>query len=119
MPIKTTCIGAYPKSDFIQSSDWFNIPARPDTAGPTKDWAAALAVLEQGVSQVVSDQVNAGTDVPTDVELPQENYIHYHYRRRLSGGCPLPQRFIFAGIISGNDRDPRAKWLLRKAVLTK
>ena len=88
MPIETTCIGAYPKPDFIQLPDWFNIPAGPDTADPTMGWAAALAalgpeadaVIDRGVSQVVSDQIDAGIDVPTDGEVPRENYIHYHCR---------------------------------------
>ena len=88
MPVGTTCIGAYPKPDFIQLPDWFNIPAGPDTADPTMGWAAALAalgpeaeaVIDRGVSQVVSDQIDAGIDVPTDGEVPRENYIHYHCR---------------------------------------
>ena len=88
MPLTTTCIGAYPKPGFIRLPDWFNIPAGPDTADPTKQWAAALqamgpeaeAIIEQGVAQVLADQIEAGIDIPTDGEVPRENYIHYHCR---------------------------------------
>lgn len=88
MPVKTTCIGAYPKPEFVKLPDWFNMPAGPDTADPTKQWAAAMAamgddadaIIERGVAQVLADQVEAGIDIPTDGEVPRENYIHYHCR---------------------------------------
>ena len=31
MPLLTTCIGAYPKPDFVKLPDWFNHPDGPDT----------------------------------------------------------------------------------------
>ena len=88
MSIVTTCIGAYPKPDFVQLPDWFNTAAGPDTSDPTMGWAAALtalgpeagALIDQGVSQVIADQIDADIDVPTDGEVPRENYIHYHCR---------------------------------------
>jgi 5-methyltetrahydropteroyltriglutamate--homocysteine methyltransferase len=88
MPIETTCIGAYPKPNFIELPDWFNTPSGPDTADPTMGWATALealgsdanSLIDRGVFQVVSDQIDAGIDVPTDGEVPRENYIHYHCR---------------------------------------
>ncbi|MFT5111265.1 MAG: 5-methyltetrahydropteroyltriglutamate--homocysteine methyltransferase [Parasphingorhabdus sp.] len=88
MSVRTTCIGAYPKPEFIQLPDWFNIPAGPDTSDPTKQWAAAMeamgpdadALIEHGVAQVLADQIEAGIDIPTDGEVPRENYIHYHCR---------------------------------------
>lgn len=88
MSIKTTCIGAFPKPDFVTLPDWFNLPAGPDTADPTKQWLEAVAamgdeasaIIERGVHQVVKDQVEAGIDIPTDGEVARENYIHYHCR---------------------------------------
>ena len=88
MGLLTTCIGAYPKPDYVTLPDWFNIPAGPDTADPTKQWAAAMAalgpdaedIITQGVGDAVRDQVDAGVDIPTDGEIPRENYIHYHCR---------------------------------------
>lgn len=88
MALLTTCIGAYPKPDYVKLPDWFNIPAGPDTADPTKQWTAAMAalgpeaeaVITRGVGEAVQDQVDAGIDIPTDGEIPRENYIHYHCR---------------------------------------
>ncbi len=86
--ILTTCIGAYPKPSFLELPDWFNIPAGPDTANPTKSWLAAMAAMGESAEQniadacreVVTDQVEAGIDIPTDGEVSRENYIHYHCR---------------------------------------
>ena len=86
--IKTTCLGAYPKPDFVNLPDWFAIPVGPELAEPTKRWAAAIAamgddaqdILARGVAQVIADQIDAGIDIPTDGEVPRENYIHYHCR---------------------------------------
>jgi len=88
MALSTTCIGAYPKPDYVKLPDWFNIPAGPDTAEPTRLWAEAMAalgpeapaIIARGVEQAVNDQVNSGIDIPTDGEIPRENYIHYHCR---------------------------------------
>ncbi len=88
MSILTTCIGAYPKPDYVALPDWFNAAAGPDTAEPTKHWRAAMAsmgdevetIIARGVAQAVGDQVAAGIDIPSDGEIPRENYIHYHCR---------------------------------------
>jgi len=84
----TTCIGAYPKPDFLQLPDWFNLPDGPDSANPTESWEAALAALggqsdamiRCASEQVMRDQTEAGIDIPTDGEIRRENYIHYHCR---------------------------------------
>ncbi len=88
MKIATTCIGAYPKPAYVRLPDWFNIPAGPDTADPTRLWRQAMndmgadawEIIERGVAEAVADQVEAGIDIPTDGEIPRENYIHYHCR---------------------------------------
>ena len=88
MPLLTTCIGAYPKPEFLQLPDWFNIPAGPDTANPTSSWVKAMEdlgpqsqmIINRGISEVISEQVEAGIDIPTDGEIVRENYIHYHCR---------------------------------------
>ena len=80
-PIQSPALFIYP----IGST----IPRGPDTADPTMGWGAALAalghkadaVIDQVVLQVVSDQVDAGIDVPTEGEVPRENYIHYHLQK--------------------------------------
>ena len=88
MSIVTTCIGAYPKPGYVKLPDWFNVAAGPDTAEPTQRWADAMrrmgedaeAIIARGVEEVVGEQVEAGIDIPTDGEIPRENYIHYHCR---------------------------------------
>ncbi|MCP4828533.1 MAG: 5-methyltetrahydropteroyltriglutamate--homocysteine methyltransferase, partial [Proteobacteria bacterium] len=86
--IRTTCIGAYPKPDFVELPDWFTTAEGTDTSDPTGLWAKAMAamgedteaILSRGVAQVMADQETAGIDIPTDGEVPRENYIHYHCR---------------------------------------
>lgn len=88
MSLLTTCIGAYPKPDYVKLPDWFNHPAGPDTADPTKQWLDAMAalgpdapeIIEKGIKQAVTEQVECGIDIPTDGEIIRENYIHYHCR---------------------------------------
>ncbi len=88
MPLVTTCIGAYPKPEYVKLPDWFNSQAGPDTPHPTKLWADAMEamgpdgpdIIKQGIRQAVTDQVECGIDIPTDGEIVRENYIHYHCR---------------------------------------
>ena len=61
MPLRTTCIGAYPKPEYVKLPDWFNNPAGPDTADPTKQWRAVLDAL--------------GPDAPDIIEKGIELYV--------------------------------------------
>ena len=91
MPLTTTAIGAFPKPDYLELPDWFGDPAGTDTTNPTGHWAEAVeklgdeldGLLERATRDVVNDQVEAGVDIPTDGEMPRENYIHYHCRHLL------------------------------------
>ena len=88
MALTTTCIGAYPKPDFVRLPDWFNHPDGPDTSDPTALWEKAMVdlgpdaekIIAGGVAQAIADQIDCGIDIPTDGEIPRENYIHYHCR---------------------------------------
>jgi 5-methyltetrahydropteroyltriglutamate--homocysteine methyltransferase len=88
MTILTTCIGAYPKPEYVKLPDWFTIEDGPDSADPTAQWESAMAsmgsdaaqIIERGIAEVLQDQVDAGIDIPTDGEVSRENYIHYHCR---------------------------------------
>ena len=88
MALLTTTIGAYPKPGYVKLPDWFNNPEGPDTSNPTESWHKAIEalgpdakdIISRGVNEAVADQVDAGIDIPTDGEIPRENYIHYHCR---------------------------------------
>ena len=88
MSILTTCIGAYPKPDYLALPDWFNSPEGVDTVNPTELWQKAFdalgddaeQILHRAVEDVVGQQISAGIDVPTDGEVSRENYIHYQCR---------------------------------------
>jgi len=87
MAILTTCIGAYPKPDYLDLPDWFDNPDGVDTENPTELWQQAFdalpdaeAMLDRAVKDVIGQQLAAGIDIPTDGEVPRENYIHYQCR---------------------------------------
>ncbi|MDP6705791.1 MAG: cobalamin-independent methionine synthase II family protein [Alphaproteobacteria bacterium] len=88
MALLTTTIGAYPKPDYVPISDWFCGPDGPDTAEPTKLYAAEMtragadaeALFRRATEEVIGDQIAVGIDIPTDGEVRRENYIHYHCR---------------------------------------
>ena len=90
MAIPTTCIGAYPKPDYVPLRDWFTVDHGMTDAGAqvTHGYSATMAqataeteaLLVRGTRQAIEDQVAAGIDVPTDGEIRRENYIHYHCR---------------------------------------
>ena len=86
MALLTTTIGAYPKPDYVEISDWFKLGM--DTPDPTQKYAAELEqlgnaaedIFVRGTKEAVLDQVTAAIDIPTDGEIRRENYIHYHCR---------------------------------------
>lgn len=88
MGLLTTTIGAFPKPDYLDIPDWFSGPRGTQTEDPTGQWAGAMGklgeqaaqLIERATREVVEDQTNAGIDIPTDGEVPRENYIHYHCR---------------------------------------
>ena len=87
MPLKTTCIGAYPKPDYITNSGWREVNAdadkdesRPFTYVSDKEEQAPEELLDRATIEAVADQVSCGIDIPTDGEQRRENYIHYHCR---------------------------------------
>jgi len=88
MSLLTTCIGAYPKPDYVTVPDWFKNAQGPDTQNPTADWQNAVEALgdeaeevfARGTREAIEDQTQCGIDIPTDGEIRRENYIHYHCR---------------------------------------
>ena len=90
MAISTTCIGAYPKPDYVPMRDWFQIDhGLTETAGEVTRRANRLQGAEdaeieslycRATESAIADQVACGVDIPTDGEQRRENYIHYHCR---------------------------------------
>ncbi len=86
----TTCIGAFPKPDYITIGNWKETIANStDTSREftyTDDNAGTVSdqLLDRATAEAIEDQVFCGVDVPTDGEQRRENYIHYHCRH-LSG----------------------------------
>lgn len=90
MPLKTTCLGSYPKPDYVPIRDWFQIEkgltatGADVTRGYTETMAKAEADTEElftrATQAAVDDQVACGVDIVTDGEQRRENYIHYHCR---------------------------------------
>lgn len=89
--IKTTCIGAYPKPDYVPIIDWFDasegeqdMSANRATQTYQKRLAEAgeqaEALFVRAAAEVIADQIECGIDIPTDGEVRRENYIHYHCR---------------------------------------
>lgn len=87
MALMTTCIGAFPKPDYVPISDWFQFGHdRPDYTnlvlhgwerGQTRE---ARALMDKATAEVVADQIACGIDIPTDGEVRRENYVHYQCR---------------------------------------
>jgi len=94
MSIKTTCIGAYPKPEYVPVADWFNLDGGLTDASSevtrqyTEDMNNPDAVFEElfqrATKMAIDEQVTAGIDIPTDGEMRRENYVHYQCRH-LSG----------------------------------
>ncbi|MEM7173033.1 MAG: cobalamin-independent methionine synthase II family protein [Pseudomonadota bacterium] len=87
MPLLTTTIGAYPKPDYVPIIDWFK-PGLMECSEATVSYEENLQgmgetaeeIFVRAAQDVITDQVDAGVDVPTDGEVRRENYIHYHCR---------------------------------------
>ncbi len=94
MPLTTTCIGAYPKPDWLPVLDWFKVDqGMTDSGGEvTRQFTKTMEeentnlaeLLDRATIEAVKDQIACGIGVPTDGEQRRENYIHYQCRH-LSG----------------------------------
>lgn len=87
MPLLTTCIGAYPKPDYVPILDWFQVQhdAVDYNEKVTQGWSqqkmdAARDLFDRATAEAVADQLRCGIDIPTDGEQRRENYVHYQCR---------------------------------------
>jgi len=85
MPIKTTCIGAFPKPDYVPIKDWFKVVHADEnyTDDVVKSWTddpAHEPLFARATREAIEVQIAAGIDIPTDGEQRRENYVHYQCR---------------------------------------
>ncbi len=90
MSLKTTCIGAFPKPDYVPVADWFNLDGgltdsssevtRQYTKNMNNRDVAFEELFQRATKLAIDAQVCAGIDIPTDGEMRRENYIHYQCR---------------------------------------
>ncbi|WP_371223545.1 cobalamin-independent methionine synthase II family protein [Roseovarius sp. 2305UL8-3] len=87
MPLKTTCLGAFPKPDYLPISDWFQVPHNEADYDQkvTQAWSAETlaeqaALFDRATAEAIADQIACGIDIPTDGEQRRENYVHYQCR---------------------------------------
>lgn len=86
MTITTTCIGAYPKPDYVEIGNFTETEIQDDSITRaftyTNDQAGEVPeeLLRRATREAIQDQVDCGIDIPTDGEQRRENYIHYHCR---------------------------------------
>ncbi|MCF6316621.1 MAG: cobalamin-independent methionine synthase II family protein [Marinosulfonomonas sp.] len=85
MPIKTTCIGAFPKPDYVPIKDWFKVVHADDsyTTDVVHNWSddpKHEPAFERATREAVQVQIDCGIDIPTDGEQRRENYVHYQCR---------------------------------------
>jgi len=88
MALRTTCIGAYPKADYVNVATWCETesPAGGESSARQFRYASARqssdteAMLDRATRDAIADQVACGIDIPSDGEQRREDYIHYHCR---------------------------------------
>ena len=135
MPLLTTCIGAYPKPDYVPIQDWFQV--HYDEADynekVTQQWskeklAEARDLFDRATAEAVADQLTCGIDIPTDGEQRRENYVHYqcrHFtgfdfenltRREMRGGAYTVDLPSITGKVTGQDNSTLVRdWQVAEA----
>ena len=88
--LQTTTIGSFPKPDFLPIRDWFDAARSEGSMNSPKTTtnftnysetnADDEALYIRAAERIISLQIKAGVDIPTDREVRRENYIHYHCR---------------------------------------
>ncbi len=135
MAIKTTCIGAYPKPDYVPITDWFQVghDAADYTEKVMRAWeegsgAEARALFDRATGEAVQDQIACGIDIPTDGEIRRENYVHYQCRhfegfdftnlteKQLRSGAYVSELPTIRGKVRANDENVLVRdWQIAEA----
>lgn len=89
MALQTTVIGSFPKPEYLDLPDWFQVGAGANADKATQifsklkderspeDDAKLEADIMRATKEVIDIQVECGVNVITDGEIRRENYIHY------------------------------------------
>jgi len=85
MPIKTTCIGAFPKPDYVPIKDWFKVIPTDESynSAVIDSWSddpKHEPLFARATREAIEAQIECGIDIPTDGEQRRENYVHYQCR---------------------------------------
>lgn len=85
MPIVTTCLGAFPKPDYVPIKDWFTVDLadanyKTDVVDAWSNDPKHDPLFRRATEEVVKAQIDCGIDIPTDGEQRRENYVHYQCR---------------------------------------
>ena len=86
MSITTTCIGAYPRPDYVEIGNFAETGAPDDgltrAFSYTQDSSAEVPeeLLLRATQAAIHDQIEYGIDIPGDGEQRRENHLHYHCR---------------------------------------
>jgi len=85
MPIRTTCIGAFPKPNYVPIKDWFEVGIGSDEykTAVIDSWSNNSehdALFRRATEEVVKAQISCDITIPTDGEQRRENYVHYQCR---------------------------------------
>lgn len=86
MPLKTTCIGAFPKPDYLPIRDWFQVDLGEANyqSEVIERWSndpADAPLYVRATREAIEAQIACGIDIPTDGEQRRENYVHYQCRQ--------------------------------------
>ena len=85
MPVRTTCLGAFPKPDWVPIRDWFQVDLgdadyAEKVIGKWSDDGKHDDDFRRATERAVQIQLDCGIDIPTDGEQRRENYVHYQCR---------------------------------------
>ncbi len=78
--VLTTTIGSFPKPDYVPVRDWFQAPYSVTFDAFYFDSRNLETQFALATQAVVTAQIDAGVDIPTDGEMRREHYIFYHLR---------------------------------------
>ena len=83
--LQTTTIGSFPKPNVLPIRDWFDAARRegsmnsPKTTTNFTNYSETNtddeALYIRAAERIISLQIKAGVDIPTDGEVRRENYI--------------------------------------------